>query len=205
MSSEVTKYSVHGFDVAAHERKIRTHIKNVTHRTVDRGIVLGVWFFRRLIDNKEFRTAFRSESTKVWIEYISKVTPACVLFLFKDSWGAVSFPFIFHDRVRENAKEDKLRLELKKFAVIATSAPLYDFYLFCLQVPLNRDPATHNTRTGRKQVAANYLRTPTWGPLARMGKSVGQLPTSARIEMKKKVTRSKIVSNLPDPTGWGEL
>lgn len=199
----VTKYSGDSHDTAAHDSNVRKHVKNVTRRTIDRAIILGASFFRLLLQKAEFRQEFESGSAKDHVDFIiSKITPDHMLYLFKDGWDAISFNLIFHDGIRANAAEDKLRLELKEFIITAGAVLLYDVFQFCFQIPTKTAIGDFNHRQGRKEVAANYAKAPTEEPLARFSKSLGRLPAAPLFEMKKKVVKAKIAADLPDAEGW---
>ncbi|KFY92712.1 hypothetical protein V498_04791 [Pseudogymnoascus sp. VKM F-4517 (FW-2822)] len=209
LPAEVKKYSGYGYDVEAHEGSIQTNVRNVSNRTIDRAFVLGAWYFQKNISQKGLLTAFSSKKVKDYIEYImGPIKPEHILFLFKDSWDAVSFPFLFHEGVRKKATEEAIRVELKRYITITAGVLVYDIFRFCLQIPSKIPAENYDIRAGRDKVAANYRMMPTWGPLSEVNKGIGRLPASARFDMKERVTKSKKTSsnvktsNLPDAEGW---
>lgn len=124
------------------------------------------------------------------------------LFLFKDGWDSISFPFIFYEGVRKNAAEEAIRLELKEYIVITAGVMMYDVLRFCVMIPPKIAVQDYDIRVGRDKVAANYRLMPSWGPLSKIPKGIGRLPASARFDMKKRTMKPKKTSNFPDAEGW---
>jgi hypothetical protein len=183
MPRSVMRYQGYGDDKAKHQKNIASMAENIFYRTVDRGICLGASIAFRYLRQDEFRSALRYGTSREELEYIiTKLEPEHILYVFRDGFKSISFEFLYHDGIRADHVEDELRLELKMFATLATAMFVHDTIHLCLRIRSDEAALTHDMKVGRSAVAQNYIKTPTWGPLKKVGKDLGQLPAATKFE-----------------------
>jgi hypothetical protein len=205
MPGSVMKYKGYGDDKAKHQKKITTLAKNIFYRTVDRGICLGAHIAFRYLRHDEFRSALRHGTSREQLEFIiTKLKPENILYVFRDGFKSISFEFLYHDGIRADHVEDELRLELKMFSTMATAILVHDTIHLCLRIRSDEAALTHDMKVGRSAVAKNYTKTPTCGPLKKVGKDLGRLPAAAKFESRTRSSKGAKVNPPMAPEGEWE-
>ncbi|OBT45213.1 hypothetical protein VE00_03611 [Pseudogymnoascus sp. WSF 3629] len=99
----------------------------ITRATLDRGFNLScAVLYDAMKTDGGFFQKMQDENLLNRIGTINKLMqPHHIFFLLSDQFKAVSFRFIFHDAIRPDPTEEKLRMDLRKYVRFTTAHLIY--------------------------------------------------------------------------------
>lgn len=120
-------------------RKIHEHVSAVSRATLDRGFQLTCTIVARAMQNGGFYEMMNQSNEVQRALVINGIfKPRHMWYLFQDQFKAVSFPFIFHNGVRTDPDEERLRIDFRRLLRCTTMMMIYDFLRFCISAERER-------------------------------------------------------------------
>lgn len=129
----VTKTGKRNSNLAFYEARVKDHTAATSRTTLDRGFLLSCAIIEQAMNSETFFAEMAQDDDMDRVGAVNKlVRLAHIYYLFSDQFKAVSYQFIFHNFVRADAEEEKLRLDMRKQLRFTTSHIIYDYLRFVI-------------------------------------------------------------------------
>ena len=168
-----------------YERALKNHVRTLTRNLLEKSFDTACSIMHAQLQDPQLRLALeialREPSEELRYRYFCNLAgQRHIYYVFAQTFKSVSWDFVYHPLPRNEADEEKIRVNLQKHFRITMGVLIFGWYRYVLQAAPG-GPQIERSGVGRAAVKANPETLHIFGPMRSIPKDVMTLPAAPEL------------------------